>query len=401
MFAKRAGRGCAVSRTAMSATHTDNAGSSVARHRKRGRRALLAVALGLVAALVIGELAFREVLFGGGMLTERLGDRVRRANCHADPDADGDFWRLHHLFTPRGSRDTFFNRDDLLGWLDVTVTPGSYGHDHERYLLERRPVLMYGDSFAACVLPDESCWQGLLEKSALRSEFMMLNYGTSAYGLDQAYLLMRESIDHWADLRPVVVIGILVDNDLDRCLLDFRGCPKPVLCLVDGDLEVAAPGAGNVDDWLEDNPPDIASYLLRYLAMRTEWWPAPLRHPMGEHELLVERKKTLARAIIERIAADLTERDLEFFFVLFHAPESAASEGPWTWREELLIDTFSELGIPYVSSKRALREDHERTGDSWQDYYLQEGTIRGHFSSVGNRAVFPAILDGLRGEFDG
>ncbi len=66
----------------------------------------------------------------------------------------------------------------------------------------------------------------------------------------------------------------------------------------------------------------------------------------------------------------------------------------------MLIDTFSELGIPYVSSKRALREDHERTGDSWQDYYLQEGTIRGHFSGVGNRAVFPAVLDGLRGEFD-
>ncbi|MDP6408087.1 MAG: hypothetical protein QGI46_01790, partial [Planctomycetota bacterium] len=387
--------------TAMSTTHIEAAPSRPARRHGRLRRALLALVLGLAGGLAGAELVFREILFGGGLLTERLGKPVRQAVFFADPDADGDYWKLHHLFTDSARRDAFVRKDELVGWLDDSVTPGTYEHAQVRWLVDRRPVLMYGDSFAACVVPDSSCWQGLLEKSPLRSKFMMLNYGTSAFGLDQAYLLMRESVDRWLERRPLVVIGILVDNDLDRCLLDFRGCSKPVVRLVDGQLEVDPPEIGDVDAWLEEHPPEITSYLLRFLSLRASWWPAALRHPEGEDASLVERKGMLSRAIIEEIANELRARELEFFFVLFHAPESAASEGPWTWREELLIGTCAELEIPYVSSKRALRQDHERTGGSWKDYYIQEGTMKDHLSPRGNRAVFPAILGGLRGEFDG
>ncbi|MDP6538709.1 MAG: hypothetical protein QF903_12035 [Planctomycetota bacterium] len=385
----------------MDTTREDQPDRHRARLPKRGRRALLAGLLGLAVSAGAGELIFREVLFGEGFLTEHLGGEVRQAVFFTDPDADGDYWKLHHLFTDRARRDTFVRKDELVGWLDDNVVPGTYEHAQSRWLVDRRPVLMYGDSFAACVVPDASCWQGLLEKSPLRSEFMMLNYGTSAFGLDQAYLLMGASIDLWMDRDPVVVIGVLVDNDLDRCLLDFRGCPKPVLRLADGELAVEPPRIGDVDEWLEEHPPAITSYLWRYLAVQAPWWPAFLRPPRGDEPGLVARKSAISRAIIEALATELRAREVEFFFVFFHAPESAASEGPWGWREELLVDVCTELSIPFVSSKRALREDHAATGGTWQDYYVQEGTMRGHLSQRGNRAVFPAILGGLRGEYDG
>ena len=61
--------------------------------------------------------------------------------------------------------------------------------------------------------------------------------------------------------------------------------------------------------------------------------------------------------------------------------------------------TLEELGIPYVSSREALFADHVATGRDAGDYFLREGSFRGHYTASGNEAVFPAMLDGLRGKY--
>ena len=95
-------------------------------------------------------------------------------------------------------------------------------------------MLLFGDSFCECATPPEECWQGLLERSPLGPRFALVNYGTGGYGLDQVLLLARRVLDRWRGRDPLVVVGILVDDDLDRDALALRNFPKPRFRLADG-----------------------------------------------------------------------------------------------------------------------------------------------------------------------
>src|SRR5690606_21886828 len=156
------------------------------------------------------------------------GWRLRRAGIYADAQSDDDYWKLEHGLRRPGERDSFVHRDAKLGWLDPRLAPGSYAHVGEGDLRGRRPVLLYGDSFAACTTAAADCWEGLLERDPeLGATHVLLNHGTAAFGLDQILLLVRASLPRWRGRDPLVVVGIFVEDALDRSLLAFRGCPKP------------------------------------------------------------------------------------------------------------------------------------------------------------------------------
>ncbi len=357
------------------------------------------VARGLRVALVslclawgAGELGVRWLLFGEGSLPKTLGATLRDPNRFADPLTDDDYWKLQRSFQEEQDRDQFERAHPELGWLPASVHPRSMAHKAERSLRGRRPVLMYGDSFSECVVPQEDCWEALLEESPLADELYMLNFGSCAFGLDQIVLLLERSVDRYLSEEPVVVIGVLVDEDIDRCSLSFRGHPKPKATEGRAGFSWEFPGEVSSDEWLEAHPPEVSSYLGR-LFKTSELFPQAWGDEEKAREIALKQRR--ATWLLERVRDVLRERGLEHFVVLFHSERLAMGREGRSWREAFLIRTLEELEIPFVSSRGSLFQDHVVTGRGARDYYIAEGAFSGHLTAVGNEAVFPAIVEGL------
>ena len=369
--------------------------------RRRWSRAALALLIGLGIGPFLAEGVFRFLLFSDSGLARRFSTELRDPALYCDGGSDSDYFKLRRRWTAPEERDSFVNTDPVLGWLKSDIRGPDYSHVAERWIGERRPILMFGDSFVACVTPRRDCWEGLISRSPLNRDLAVVNYGTCAFGLDQSFLLMRESIDRWVERAPLVILGIFIEEDLDRCLLDSRGCPKPICSVVNGELAVDYPGEFELDEWAEEHPPRIRSYVLRYLVRTTPWLPQSWAPVRGEAPVLIERKKEISRAILEATREELVSRRLEYFVVLFHSPRTLQGKWGGAWRVTFLEETLDTLGMPWVSSKRALLEDHEETGRGPADYFITTPEDEGHYTAAGQEAVLPAILRGLRGEYDG
>lgn len=357
---------------------------------------ICATIFSLCLAWGAGELGVRWLLFGEGSISVSLGDSLRDPNRFADALSEDDFWKLQRSFQGVHERDQFERAHAVHGWLPASVRREDLSHRAEGSLRGRRPVLLYGDSFSECVVPAEDCWESLLEESSLSEELRMLNYGTCAYGLDQIVLLLERSVDRYLEEDPIIVIGVLVDEDIDRCALSFRGHPKPMVVEKEEGFLWELPGELSASEWLEDHPIEIDSYLLRLLATSNS---LPLSS-VGESKLdTIERKQRAATWLLQRLQRLLLERELEHFVVLFHGERLASGREGGDWREAFLMRTLEELGIPYVSSREALFADHVLTGRVARDYFLRDGAFQGHYTASGNEAVFPAMLDGLRGDY--
>jgi hypothetical protein len=325
-----------------------------------------------------------------------MGSSVRDPNRFADALSDDDFWKLQRSFQGEHERDQFERADAVHGWLPAKARSEDLSHRSETSLRGRRPVLLYGDSFSECVVPAEDCWESLLDESQLSEELCMLNYGTCAYGLDQIVLLLERSVDRYLEHDPIVVIGVLVDEDLDRCVLSFRGHPKPRVVESPEGFAWELPGEATVGEWLENHPVEIDSYLARLL---TSSGTLPMSSRGESKSDVIAQKQRAATWLLQRLHLFLEERELEHFVVLFHGERLASARKVRDWREVFLVRTLEELGIPYVSSREALFGDHVATGRVASDYFFREGAFRGHYTASGNEVVFPAMLDGLRGNY--
>ena len=366
---------------------------AVAGRVARGLRVAL-ISLGL--AWGAGELGVRWLLFGEGSVPQALGASLRDPNRFADALSDDDFWRLQRRFQDDIERDQFARPHPELGWLPGSVSSRDLAHRDEESLGGRRPVLLYGDSFSACVAPSEDCWETLLDESALSSEYRMLNFGTCAYGLDQIVLLLERSVDRYLEQDPIVVIGVFVDEDLDRCALSFRGHPKPQVIERSEDFAWQYPGDVGVEEWLEQHPISPRSYLGE-LFLGSGLVPRGCSERSKADSIALKQER--ATWLLQRMRELLRERELDHFVVLFHGERLAAGREGVDWREAFLLRTLEELQIPYVSSREALFADHIATGRVARDYFLKEGALSGHYTASGNEAVFPAMVAGFRGDY--
>jgi hypothetical protein len=377
--------------------------------RPRLRRALklaglacLSVALGLL--LLEGTLRF--LLFSDSGLARRVGAPLRAPWYYASVFSGRDYWKLEARFRsvePPDPRQP--PPDPRFGWLKPEIDPATLRHADEARLAGRRPVLLYGDSFAACMTSADDCWQGLMERSDLGARFALLNYGVVGYGFDQVYLLLRATLDLYADLEPVVVIGILVDDDLDRCYLRLRDLPKPWFTLdggadAPGGLALHAPTAATALEHVALDPPDVTSYAWRAFLTQSglvKAWDVPAWTGEGDHAAV---KRALASALFGAIEQELTARGLERFYLLFHSRKSATAPIPFLWQEPFLYAELERRELPFVSSKRALIESVRRTGTSLTDLFITDRTGPNHYDADGNAVVFEVLRAGLSGRFE-
>ena len=353
---------------------------------RRGAR-LLAV---LVVAGAATELAARSLLFG--WLGDRLGERaseVRRPGRVAHPVEDL-YWLVGDRLAVRGgaSLAPVPDYDPLVGWLGGAIDPAGYRHLDESAVGERRPVLLYGDSYAACVVPAGGCFQDHLERHALGATHAIVNYGVGGFGLDQAVLLFEATAERFAERDPQVVLGVLVDDDLDRCALGYRGWPKPRFERAGASWE-ARPAAPQRPD------PPWTSYALRLGLHGEALADSRLHDALCERAAIEAENRARCEALLARLAEGVRTRGLDAFVVLFFGPASIAAPEHNGWRERFLTDTLDALGLDWVSTRGALTRHAEQSGRAPADYYQANG----HLDPLGNQVALRAITEGLQGRF--
>ena len=108
-----------------------------------------------------------------------LGSKHRNPALYADPFYDDNYWLLHQRWS---EQEPSFTRHDTLGWVGK-FDPLTLRHDDENARDGRTPVLLFGDSFSACV-PEVKCFEELINDDPFLSQrYQILNYGVGGYGL--------------------------------------------------------------------------------------------------------------------------------------------------------------------------------------------------------------------------
>jgi len=370
--------------------------------RSKRRRRWLRALIVLLASAGLLEIGLRLALFSGG--PGGTFSALREPELYTR-HWSAEHYVLRHVLTG-AKRQGPTRHDPRLGWTHRRFAKGTYDHSERSRVQGRRPVLLFGDSFAACVTPPGDCWQGLLEESPLGRELCMLNYGVDGYGFDQACLLLHETLDLWDASRPIVVVSLLVGADMDRAALPFFYRPKPDWVIdAQGHAHVRGPVAEDIDAWVEAHGIGIRSYALGWLlhgsGLLPEAWVAALAGERA-HEA---RVRALTRSLLDDLQAELDGRGVEWFVMIFHGMRYFRTDvqgfADADWREPFLLRELDERGIRHVSSRGELAAAVSGNDDDLFDYYIREGPGRRHYTPLGNRVVFEALRRGLEGGSDG
>lgn len=345
--------------------------------RGRATRELLLSVTTLAALLVLLELGLRLVLFGDLPAPAKLRDPW----LYADYFSEDDYWILQHRLGsgPRPPR----RPHPLLGWVG-RFSRDDFRHQATASLGDRRPVLLYGDSYSQCV-GDVQCFEDILNADPdFAQHHFLLNYGVGGYGLDQIYLLLERSLEHYRN--PFVVVGLMT-LDLDRTILSVRTGQKPRFVVEGSGLRLTGvPIDPDPEAFFARHPPGIRSYLARLVGRTFQRFLPPL----GRNRRAESHKRAVSRLLIEQIQQVLRERSLDHLFVIFHPQWAGVStlDGPDDWRDEFLRQVLEERKLPFVWTKDLLRADREARALSWNDYIDPDN---GHPTTRYNRLVAAEI----------
>lgn len=306
---------------------------------------MFVAAVAMAVALVAAELALRWVLFGP---VDRFVF-LRQPKRFAEPLGDDDFWKLQVAF--QGEHRLPERPHPVLGWT------GWFHADYEHWDAERvgarRPVLLYGDSFAACVPGARSFHEILNGDPEFAQSHYLLNYGVAGYGVDQILLLLQHSIDRYEN--PIVVLSWMT-FDLDRSVLTVRPGQKPRFQLVDGDLVFEpTPILADPLEYHAAHPPSIDSYLYRGL-LYSGLVPRPVRAFLTGETRAIRQKEELNERLLLAAFEELRGRGIGFVCLVFHphAPGISTLDGEPDWRDRFLRRLLEREGVPHIWSKDLL-----------------------------------------------
>ncbi|MEM6794048.1 MAG: hypothetical protein AAF725_08690 [Acidobacteriota bacterium] len=344
------------------------------------RLALLATSL--LVSFLAAELAWRLVM---NSETE-TGQRLRNPMLYGDPFSDDFFWKLRYRW--QSHVDHFRppeNPHPLLGWASAPIRE-DFSHALAPEAAGRRPVLLYGDSFAQGMQGTDR-FQKLLNRDPEFADFArdhyFLNYGVGGYGVGQIYLLFQRSIDLFED--PFVIFSVMT-FDLDRSVLSVRIGQKPYFEVENGALELrGVPIDSDPHRYYAENPPEVGSYLLRRLRR------LPRFRPDEDGSAATARKKEVNGAIFAEAIRELEARELDYVIFVFHA-RKALRDGP-DWRSAFLEGELERHGAPYLWSYDILRS---RAPNAELDELFDPKTV--HPTSLANRIFARAMAERVRAD---
>lgn len=343
---------------------------------------LVVLLISSLIALVIGEFIFRALIFGD---MEAM-DKYRYPGNFAEIFSD-DYWKLAYKFD-RETNKPPEHPHHLLGW-SLYFDHYSYMHDDYPKLGKRRPVLLYGDSFAMCV-DSTDCFEDYLNAdSSFSKDHYFLNYGVGGYGVGQILLLFEQTVDRFE--KPFVVFSLLT-KDLDRSILSVRTGQKPFFDVENDSLVLKGlPIDPNPAHFFEENPPEITSYLWRkFLYSGINFFPEKFDEKIKGKTTYLQEIREVNAKILERAIADLKARDLDFVFLIFHSEDDFRLDEDLEWRNAYLRDILDRNEVPYIWSRDLVRED-EHYADYQHERYIIP--IDGHPTSYLNGLIANRIKE--------
>jgi len=299
---------------------------------------IILMILSIVITMILSEYIFRWVLFGDNEAFVSLRDPSYYATYikHKNRDFHNeDYWKLNYLFNKK------FNIEDphpLLGRTGL-FHKKTLNHFDQDKVKDRRPVLLYGDSYAACAGIAE-CFEDILNRdTAFAADYFLLNYGVAGYGVDQIYLLFKETVDKFEN--PFVIFSLLTE-DLDRSMLNVRDAQKPYFVLTDKGLELqGVPITLSSRVFFEQNPPEINSYLWNKFKNSDLY---PFVQNEEEKKEYIQKIKTLNKAILQEVFRKLKALNTDYVILIFQ-PEYHTHED---WRLTFLRELCQENEVPYI-----------------------------------------------------
>jgi hypothetical protein len=359
---------------------------------RRGRRWRGALAALLASALALGVLEATLRVAVNVPASHRVPGlwSLSRPTRFGDAATDDAYWEAHSLLGPAWGRREHGDHDARLGWRSIFFRAGDLEHVDEAALGERRPLLFFGDSYAEGIAPEtRNDFPALFAHTELAREFAMLNYGVGGYGFDQIVLLLSDALARHAERAPVAIVSLLLDDDLDRCVLSFRSWPKPRLRLEDGRLAGADRPVPRMAEYFEQRSALEPLYLAPFLG--TLWERARPNHAR-ERE-----KQELARALLQRAVEDLRAAGVEGLFVFFRHGGSLDDPHATGWRRELCTQVLDGLGAAWVDVGPAFAAHRALAGRATSDYFLPPGhSSSGHYNALGDALAFEVVREGLR-----
>jgi hypothetical protein len=354
---------------------------SKADRRKKLKQNLILAAVSGSIALLLGEFILRWMLFSGG---DAFAD-LRKPEYFANVSEDA-YWKLYYEFG--GEYKPPEEPHPLLGWT-VNFDRDHYMHWDMKYVEKRRPVLLYGDSFAMCV-EEVDCFQDILnqDSSFTRANYL-LNYGVGGYGVGQAALLCAATAPKHD--RPLVVFSMLT-TDIDRTILSVRTGQKPYFDLDADTLKLKGlPIYEDPARFFAENPPGITSYLYRRFTYSSlNVLPYRIRKRMTRKEYWIEKKQKVNEALIKRVVKELRAAEIDFVFLIFHFEDDMMSpKSEDNWRDQYFKRVMAENDVPYIWSKGIIREHRKAHPENTHDDYIIPGN--GHPTTLYNQLISEEI----------
>jgi len=349
-------------------------------------REYVLLVISIVTTLVISEYGLRYLLFSDISIAQSLRD----PGLFANNNYDDDYWKLWVILDPNTrliSKNQLHPKrfDPKLGYVNSEVSEKNYVHRDAKKINGKIPVLLYGDSYAECNVPEKNCFQGILNSNPdFADQYYLINYGVGGYGLDQIYLLYKESINNYEN--PVVIFSLL-EHDMDRTILKFRQVPKPYFEVIGGQLMLqGVPIERFTDDYLLRHPPEINCYLWRLFTRG--FLPIPWS------EFKAAKKKTISKAILVEVNEDLKARNLRHLFFVFQGIKAPGRT--LSWREEFLTNLFDEHKMEYLLTQGILEQRVNESDFDKRHYVISKDDD--HPNRTFNLLVTEAILKWLKKE---
>ena len=118
---------------------------------------VLVLLISLSVSLFFAEYVLRKMIFGNNAAFKKL----RSAGSYTDSSNEQDYWTLYSMFDQNNRPPA--NPHPLLGWIG-DFDRGNLMHNKIQGIRGKRPVLLFGDSYAQCLA--SICFEEILNNDS-------------------------------------------------------------------------------------------------------------------------------------------------------------------------------------------------------------------------------------------
>ncbi len=376
-------------------------GTTNTKAKRSWKALLLRVTLAFGLSIVLLEASLHFLLFSENPTIVKATKEIRDPDLWSNYRYDSTYWKLSHLWNRNVQREGVpANADPILGWRPNTIRE-DYSVVTAAPPVNRRPVVLYGDSFARGVTEWKESYEALFMSSETGDDYALFNHGVGGYGLGQSYLMMLNSVDMYVDHNPVVIFSFLVPDDLYRIGADFRGWAKPYFTAEDGKLVLHELETNDPSVFFEKHPLSVGSLTWRGLLHGTKLLPEAWVHKLLGQERAEAQIEVVTELLLSEAKAKLDSLGVDWFVLLFQSESDTRALTVPNREEEFVRRTLDKLGMPYVATRSDLWQYAKRNQASLSTLFVQPPAYgSGHFSGAGNRATMATIERGIHGDFE-